>query len=243
MFLYAIINPKNDSAMATDGAWLLPGQVKRDICSVCWFPGVDEAKRVASALPERGLSVMGAKNYAKRIGMKQLPKTLCDNSSDYCPKNNDADVLSVLPAGKREVELSADSSFLADSEIIAELKQTLGSVATAEERWVKMRDVLQEHLHALELREQDLLHYVEFYVPDDQSVMKLYGELHELRVERRKIKNELAALGAAIGSVQAMSMSGVRKAMRSIDSLVTQTYKCRTISKNNLPDWLDSEKV
>lgn len=99
------------------------------------------------------------------------------------------------------------------------------TISWALERWPQLAGKLQERLRQIELRELDLPHIIEFYLPGEEMMIGLYRALHELRVERRRVKNELSALPAAAKATRSIPENTLAHAL-------TELSKSKTRSTN-----------
>lgn len=66
----------------------------------------------------------------------------------------------------------------------------------------------------------------------------LYRALHELRVERGRVKNERSALSAAVKATRSNPRNTLAYALGGIEQIKNLKYKCRTIPRAG-PEWLN----
>lgn len=145
----------------------------------------------------------------------------------------------VIPAEQPSLELRVEDDTMNTSSIVAEIQTVLDMISEAPERWTQLQEQLQERLRQMELRELDLLHIIEFYLPDEETIIRLYRALHDLRIARRQVKNELTALAAATKAAKSIPEASLAYALDGIEQIKNQRYKCRTFPEH-APEWLQT---
>lgn len=153
--------------------------------------------------------------------------------------NGRIDEITVIPMERPSLELRVEDDTLGSSVIVEEIQSVLEALSGASGRWDRLAEDRQKRLREIELREIDLLHIIEFYLPKEETMVYLYRTLHDLRMERRRVKNELSALSTAIRAAKSIPKNTLAYALGGIDQIKNQKYKCRTIPAV-VPEWLST---
>ena len=247
MNLYAIANLKNKTLMTIDGSWVSIKKSRTILRSVCWFSDIDEAKRSCAALSTGNYSVVTDKTIRRIMGIRKMPEYVLANShfavappltgmSDT-QENDKDDAQQRLP-----LEMHVQTE-VGESEIIKEIGEELLFMKDARSRWANQQKQLLDSLQEVEKQEVDILHAIEFYTPDVKTKAEAYEQLHAVRVSRRRIKNELSAIASAMQAFKTISVQECNRAIRNIEMLGTQRYRCRAFLEDDRPSWLlEAEK-
>lgn len=263
--LYAIANLKNKTLMTIDGSWVSIKKSRTILRSVCWFSDIDEAKRSCAALSTGNYSVVTDKTIRRIMGIRKMPEYVLANShfavappltgmsdtqendkedatthtASYCREamNDKDDAQQRLP-----LEMHVQTE-VGESEIIKEIGEELLFMKDARSRWANQQKQLLDSLQEVEKQEVDILHAIEFYTPDVKTKAEAYEQLHAVRVSRRRIKNELSAIASAMQAFKTISVQECNRAIRNIEMLGTQRYRCRAFLEDDRPSWLlEAEK-
>lgn len=100
-------------------------------------------------------------------------------------------------------------------------------------------DTLQDSLSSVDLKICDLMHYIEFNKLKTNECYRIVKELHKLRVERRKIKNDMELSGVLKTHNNKLLESDNRKILLSYvgktdKALKNSKYQNRVYTKEEL---------
>lgn len=148
----------------------------------------------------------------------------------------------------RYLELCGYDPSVVETKEISAIRNEIGVISGICAKWKERQSAVLEILKKIEARERDLLHIIEFYELKEEQAESAIQELHRVRCERRRLKNELTVLSAAIRAIINVSATSIDTALKSIEKLGMQKYYCRTITGDEVPGWLEriikkSEKV
>ena len=108
-----------------------------------------------------------------------------------------------------------------DYDILDKIKEIFTFTKELEERKL----YLMEEIHKIELEIVDIEHAAEFYNLNASQGYKLYKLLHDSRIKRRELKNELTKINLALGtSIKSVNIENLEK---SILGLNNQQYTPR----------------
>lgn len=178
-------------------------------------------------------------NIGKGLGLSAKGDWISFRGSAQREESHEAGQITVIPPEKPSLELRVEDETPSGSEVVSEIQSVLETISWAPERWAQLTGKLQERLRQIELRKLGLLHIMKFYLPVEEMVIGLCHALHELRVERRRMKNELCALSAAVKATSTIPENTLIYALDGIEQIKNQKYKCRTIPEA-IPEWLKS---
>ena len=82
-----------------------------------------------------------------------------------------------------------------DTPLIRDTVETLTHLSDLSQEWLKVALQLSGRLWALENAIEDELHFAEFRCLDAESGNRCYQRIHQLRLERRQLKNERNLVG------------------------------------------------
>lgn len=260
MNLYAIANLKNKTLMTIDGTWVSIKKSRAALRSVCWFPDIDEAKRSCVALSTGNYTVVTDKTIRRIMGIRKMPEYVLANSHlavvlslpgmRDTQENDKADSTAHTASYYIEAKNHKDDeqhglplemhvqTEVGESEIIKEIGEELLFMKDARSRWANQQKQLLDSLQEVEKQEVDILHAIEFYTPDVNTKADAYEQLHSVRVSRRRIKNELSAIASAMQAFKTISVQECNRAIKSIEMLGTQRYRCRAFLEEDRPSWL-----
>ena len=259
--LYAIANLKNKTLMTLDGTWVSIKKSRTALRSVCWFSDFDEARDSCAALSAGNYTVVTDKTIRRIMGIRKMPEYVLANShlATVLPRpvvnvalENDVvgTVSDMTPDGVETVEAGHGTTpkglplemhvrtEVGESEIIKELSEELHFMKDARDRWANRQRQILASLQEVEKQEVDILHAVEFYTPDANTKAEAYEQLHDVRVSRRRLKNELSAIASAMQAFKSISAQECSRAMKNIDMLRTQRYRCRSFLEDDAPSWI-----
>ncbi len=260
MELYAVTNLHNQTVLGEKGAWLSITNSKSILRDVCWFDSVSVAKAACAPYNPNTVTVLTAKNLCKRIGIKKLPGYVQESykgsvlaktmrvrmdsgvNGTHCRKNPCTQLAEENPvekAGKRYLELQGCDPRVIQSGETTNIKKELNAIYNISTKWKEQQAVVLEMLKKAEAEEQDLLHIVEFYSLEEKQAGAMIQELHSIRCKRRMLKNEFAALTAAIKVTISISATSIETAVNCIERLGTRKYCCRVMTKDALPEWVE----
>jgi len=260
MELYAVTNLHNQTVLGRKGGWLSITNSKSILRDVCWFDSVSVAKAACVPYNPNTVTVLTAKNLCKRIGIKKRPGYIQESyrssvlaetmrvsmesgvNGTRCCKNPCTQVTekdSKEKAGRRYLELQGcDPSVIQSGETI-DIKKELNAIYNISTKWKERQAIVLEMLKEAEAKEQDLLHIIEFYSLKEEQAEAMIQELHNIRCTRRVLKNEFAALTAAIKVTISVSTTSIETAVNCIEKLGTRKYCCRVMTKDALPKWVE----
>lgn len=110
---------------------------------------------------------------------------------------------------------------------ITETVNMLERMADLIERLETTRTERQTQLGALDRQTQDELHYIEFSRLSAPKGYKAYKRLHEIRVERRRVKNEWQVANMLQGKLNQELLVSIHQYLAAIDGLKNRCYEPR----------------
>lgn len=93
---------------------------------------------------------------------------------------------------------------------------------------------LQAMLQQISLLISDRIHQVEMIPIPEEDCAYFVRELRGAMIERRKIKNELAAVQIAQGYLQETAKKDMRESLQKIERLGRREYHCRVLSDQDI---------
>lgn len=102
-----------------------------------------------------------------------------------------------------------------DYDILEKVKEISEFAKQLEDRKIYLMDMI----HKIDLEIVDIEHAAEFYNLSASQGYKLYKMLHNARIKRRELKNELEKIGFTLGaSIKSDSMENLKNSIIGLDS-------------------------
>jgi len=250
---YFVMKSSGSVFLGVDGTWYNKKTIVDNPSILCKFAALEEAQSTARLKYKKGCAtqVCGAKKVKKALGV--------DNSYwEYClfrmhdgllaQDNSESCDLQMKPDmeadGLPEDTLSDDSpnavnavsaseavsAELNDTELIMDTVDVLIKLQRLSKQWEDATLTNGDKIKEVEKAIQDELHFVEFMKLDMQRAYRSYKRLHDLRVRRRQLKNELVVVDKACLALHTTPkplFDNVTQALSCIGGLKDRKYKPR----------------
>ena len=160
------------------------------------------------------------KNQAERIYHNSLPKAL---RSIFRIEKYDSPPQNIKQLNQSDLENNTEKVMkLEDIQVWIEKAMNMGGIIKEAEI---RKEELVKQLHKLEDEMQDIEHYIEFQNLNAAQGYKAYKELKVCRINRRRVKNEIAVMNIILGqNVKKIIENEVRNKIENLDK---RTYKPR----------------
>jgi len=218
---------------------------------LCKFETLTSAKRQIASLKEKTAQPLSSKNMRSRLGYEESlwKRMLSHTQVGLTPAAASKDETSITGPGcadKSECEevrttmakqhvgaVEAPEEFVKktfETPLITDTIDIMERLSTLAERWqVTKREICSE-LRKLDAAIRDELHFVEFMDLDMRRAYKSYKRLHELRIQRRQLKNEHDAIEAvctAFSKTPDIFAANAQQAISMITGLQKRKYAPR----------------
>lgn len=111
------------------------------------------------------------------------------------------------------------SATLQPDELDYDILEKAGEIAELAKQAENRKAYLCEQIHNVDLEIVDIEHAAEFYNLNAAQGYKLYRMLHDARVERRKLKDELERINMFLGtSIGSDKMENLKKSIMGLDN-------------------------
>lgn len=243
--MYVLWQAKPASVLAKDGSWIQRKDIPEKIDSVCVFEDVAEARRLQrSRYSKKGVSVLGEKAFKEKSKVRKLP--VYKKAAEGAAGQEGAREHPVTYEEYLDILCSGDSGTMAsvvfppankeqttNTPLIREIRDILTSLEDFTTKAGALEQRLCEEVRQLDLLISDRLHQSELFQMADEESVAFVKALREAQIERRRRKNESVALLAARDLLRQVEPSAVKQALRSVDSLGKQEYRCRVINEKD----------
>lgn len=250
---YFIKNGRSNSFYGADGTWYQKKTILANPSVLCKFGSVDEARNAAKPLYGKGVSISACKggilkNYlglsdtAWQTFLTRVPTVLYPRSSGMGACLTASEVAPDPPPTDNTPSETAEPSLepvLASKAVTREgcetelIQKTVDVLHQLQELAGMLEDVNSNHRDRLKEIEKailDELHFAEFMELDIQRAYRSYRRVHDLRVRRRQIKNEMIVsnlICTRFGTIPESLLADVAKTLQCIEGLKTRLYTPR----------------
>lgn len=243
--MYFLWQGKPAAVLSKSGEWIPKREIPDRLEEVRMFENAGEARYVQrSKYSRKGVSVLGEKSFKDKTGIKKMPvfreatvqakndNPASEHAVTYCEY---LDVLCEGDGGQsgRVIFPPANQELTIQTPLIQETEKLL---LLLEEHLAKAEDQelrLGEEIRQLDLLISDRLHQSELYELSPDESISFAKDLHETQIERRRRKNEMFVLLVCKELLRQIELSEVKRAIREVESLGKQEYRCRILSEND----------
>lgn len=245
---YFVKNGTEKSYYGADGTWYKKKIILANPGVLCRFENVVDARSMARSLCGRGITVSACKGSTlkKDLGLSEqswrsFVEQMSVGQSSQEPQDG------ICPAQVSDPPSAEAPAFpesflepVSTSEAVAKevnetefIQKATGFFQQLQELAVMLDDINAYHEDLLSRTDkaiQDELHFMEFMTLDIQRAYRSYRRIHELRVRRRQIKNEILVANLICTEFNMSPESlfeAAKKAARCIEGLKTRLYTPR----------------
>lgn len=251
--LYFLWRNKPAAALGQDGKWISRGEIQEKLGQVRIFEDAGEARFAQRKdYSQAGVSVLNQKSFKEKAKIKALPvykavpaespqKTAQKGREEpqqvirpciygeyleqLCEADNGQRTRVTFPPANLEATTNTPVVTEAAS-LLANIRNQLTNLDAREYQ-------LREEIKRLDLLNSDRLHQIEMFELTDEECVTLVRAMHDSQVERRRRKNELLALLAEKDALSNIDGDKLKQAIRVIESLSDQIYRCRVLSESD----------
>ena len=246
---YFIQKKSTKEILGADGGWYSIATILGNPKVLCKFETQHTARIRAKQLGKEKTQVLNQKTLKSRLRyadpvwekiLKEMKVGLVlDKDKKKAAANSELPTDDSAPE-ELPGELSAEPGSVCASEtaikasletpIISETMDILEQLAGLALRWQNAKDVYSGNLRKLEEAIMDELHFVEFMELDTRRAYRSYKRLHDLRTQRRQLKNEQIVINTACAALKMEPVAlynGAQRALNSLQGLKTRKYAPR----------------
>ena len=237
---YFIQKNSTKEILGADGGWYSLATILGNPKVLCKFETQHTARIRAKQLGKEKTQVLNQKTLKSRLGyadpvwekiLKEMKVGLVlDKDKKKAAANSELPTDDFAPE-ELPGNLSAEPGSVCASEtaIKASLETPIISETMAL-HWQNAKDAYSGNLRKLEEAIMDELHFVEFMELDTRRAYRSYKRLHDLRTQRRQLKNEQIVINTACAALKMEPVAlynGAQRALNSLQGLKTRKYAPR----------------
>ncbi len=242
---FVLWRSKPAAVLGNADTWIPKQEIQGRLNEVRIFNSAGEARHIQrSQYAKKGVSVLGEKTFKEKTGIKKLPvrKEAASPPSregeEPAAPVTYSEYLDVLcegdcGQGTRVIFPPANYEQTTQTPLIQEIQTTLaqleGHLAKAESQEQRLHNEIKQ----LDLLISDRLHQAELFDLTPEECTIFVQGLRETQVERRRRKNELAALLTCKELLRQVPLPEVKRAIREVEALGRQGYRCHVLTESD----------
>ena len=257
--MYFLWRNKPHAVLGLNDEWIPKGEIQARLDEVRIFGDAGEARYVQRIkYSKSGVSVLNQKSFKEKVRIKKLPvyrsapvpaekqakdgegqpsdvnDTVSETSrhliyGEYLEKLCESD----CGQNTRVIFPPSNLEFTTETPVVNGARSILTNLLKCITDLENKEYQLREEIKRLDLLNSDRLHQVEMFELTDEECITFVRALHESQLERRRRKNELLALLAEKDALKRLNKDELKKAIKEIESLGQQEYRCRVLSDSD----------
>ena len=227
--LYFLACTADKTLLCKDGTWAKKQSVLADPDRVLTFPEAESASRILMGLPNRkNTYICNERTLYKKYGISNAALLFGKGGCGPLPDN-----VTPLEADKPEapndnppnrITLQTNQRVVVNTPLILDTIDILERLQVLLERWDETIVDYPSELSELDGRIQDELHYQEFSQLNCAQGYRAYKRMHELRISRRRAKNEYLVSKTARDLFRIDLDAKIKTALTAIQGLKELSY-------------------
>lgn len=222
--MYFLVSNAEKTLLCKDGSWIKIISALEHPERVLTFSEAESASQALMGLScRKNVYVCSDKTLFQKFGIEGASLLFGQTDCSVSEQPDGCD------AKRGNITIQANRDMVIDTPLILDTTDILERLVVLIERWDETVKDYYNELNALDGSIQDELHYQEFEQLNCAQGYKAYKRLHELRIARRRLKNEYMVAKTARDLFSGSIISDIQRALSCIDGLKSLTYSPRIL--------------